>query len=210
MAQGQVTQQIGQDSRVSIPLTSLIGSARFEVPKSVKGNQVFDAFLKVAPPGRPDLEIPLGDYTASYEVKEPSVQLEGASNVGVRVAAACDVVEVTATVDNDLSDAVSASANVPVNDEACEGTGTDVGTDLVPPFVDITTPQADATVNKSFTLQGDVNDQQSGVDRVEVYEGTVRLGNADIDTDAMTWSFDVSLEDGSYKLIAVAFDEAGE
>ena len=209
LAKGQVEQQVTRDSRVSIPLTSLIGSARFEVPESVKGNQVFDAFLEVSPPNRPDLRVPLGDFSVSYEVGNPSVQLPGSSNIGVRVAAACDAVNVSVTVDNDLSDAVSASASIPVNDEKCAGTGTDVGSDLVPPFIDIRTPQADATVNKSFTLQGDVNDQQSGVDRVEVYEGTVKLGNATIDSDAMTWSFDASLDDGRYTLIAVAFDKAG-
>ena len=209
LAQGEVEQRVSENSRVSVPLTSLIGAARFEVPESIKGNQVFDAFLRVSPPNRPDLEVALGDFDVTYEVKEPSVQLPGASNIGVRVAAACDAVEITATLNNDLSDTVSASASVPVVDEKCEGTGTDVGTDLVPPFIDIRTPQADATVNRSFTLQGDVNDQQSGVDKVEVYEGTVKLGNANIDSDAMTWSFDASLEDGRYTLIAVAYDKAG-
>ena len=210
LARGQVEQQVGADSRVSIPLTSLIGSASFRVPESVTANEVFDAFLEVSPPNRPDLRVPLGDFTVSYEVAEPSVQLEGASNVGVRVAAACDVVEVTATVDNELSEEVSASASIPVNDEACdEANETPVGTDLIPPFVSIKAPEADATLNTSFTLQGDVNDQQSGVDRVEVYEGTLKLGDATLNSDAMTWSFDASLEEGSYTLIAVAFDQAG-
>ena len=213
LAKGQVEQQIGAESRVSVPLTSLIGSARFKVPESVTANAVFDAFLEVSPPNRPDLRVPLGDFSVSYEVKEPSVQLEGSSNVGVRVAAACDVVEVTATVDNDLSEEVNASASVPVNDEACEGAGggseTPVGADLVPPFVSIKTPEANSTLNTTFTLQGDVNDQQSGVDKVEVYEGTVKLGEANIDSDSMMWSFDASLEEGSYTLIAVAFDKAG-
>ena len=209
LAQGEVEQRVSENSRVSVPLTSLIGAARFEVPESIKGNQVFDAFLRVSPPNRPDLEVALGDFDVTYEVKEPSVQLPGASNIGVRVAAACDAVEITATLNNDLSDTVSASASVPVVDEKCEGTGTDVGTDLVPPFIDIITPEADTTVNNDFTLQGDVNDQQSGIDRVEVYEGTLKLGEANIDSDAMTWSFDASLEDGRYTLIAVAFDKAG-
>ncbi len=210
LARGQVEQQIGEESRVSIPLTSLLGSASFRVPESVTANAVFDAFLEVSPPNRNDLRVPLGDFTVSYEVKEPSVKLEGASNVGVRVAAACDVVEVTATVDNDLSEEVSASASIPVNDEACEeASETPVGTDLIPPFVSIKTPEANSTLNTSFTLQGDVNDQQSGVDKVEVYEGTVKLGEANIDSDSMMWSFDASLEEGSYTLIAIAFDKAG-
>ena len=213
LARGQVEQQVGADSRVSIPLTSLLGSASFRVPESATANEVFDAFLEVSPPNRPDLRVPLGDFTVSYEVAEPSVALEGSSNLGVRVAAACDVVEVTAKVDNELSDEVSASASVPVNDEACEDAGggneTSVGTDLVPPFVSIKSPEANSTLSKDFTLQGDVNDQQSGVDKVEVYEGTVKLGEADIDAESMMWSFDASLEEGSYTLIAVAFDQAG-
>ena len=208
LAKGEVEQQVGENSRVSIPLTSLIGSARFRVPESVKANEVFDAFLEVSPPNRPDLRVPLGDFTTSYEVGAPSVQLEGSSNLGVRVAAACEVVAVSATVDNDLSETVSASAEIRVDDEACDDQ-TDVGTDLVPPFIDITTPEADSTVNTAFTLQGDVNDQQSGVDKVEVYEGTVKLGEAELDGDAVTWSFDASLDNGKYTLVAVAFDRAG-
>ena len=208
IALGEVEQQIGQDSRVTVPVTSLIGSARFEVPESVDANEVFDAFLKVSPPGRPDLEVPLGDYSVTYDVAEPSVKLAGESKLGVRVAAACAVVEVTATVDNDLSDEVSATANVPVSSDACDNS-TDVGTDLVPPFVSIAAPIDGTTVGTSFTLSGDVSDQQSGVERVEVYEGTLKLGEADIDMDEMSWFFDTTLEEGTYTLIAIAFDKAG-
>ncbi len=210
LARGEAEQQVGEESRVSVPLTSLVGSARFEVPASVKANEVFDAFLRVSPPNRPDLRVPLGDYTVSYEVAEPGVQLGGSSNLGVRVAAACEVVEVSAAVSNDLSEEVTASASVPVNDEACDDANdTPVGADLVPPFVVITTPEAGSTVNKSFTVQGDVNDRQSGVEKVEVYEGTLKLGDANLDSDAMSWRFDASLDNGSYTLTAVAFDKAG-
>ena len=208
IALGEVEQQIGQDSRVTIPVTSLIGSARFEVPESVDANEVFDAFLKVSPPGRPDLEVPLGDYSVTYDVAEPSVKLAGESKLGVRVAAACAVVEVTATVDNDLSEEVSATTNVPVSSEACDNS-TDVGTDLVPPFVSIASPIDGTTVGTSFTLRGDVSDQQSRVERVEVYEGTLKLGEAEIDADEMAWFFNTSLEEGNYTLTAIAFDKAG-
>ena len=208
IASGEVEQQVGENSRVTVPIRSLIGSARFEVPGSVDANEVFDAFLKVSPPGRPDLEVPLGDYSVTYSVAEPSVKLAGESKLGVRVAAACAGVEVTATVDNDLSDAVSATTNVPVSSDACDN-DTDVGTDLVPPFVSIASPIDGTTAGTSFILRGDVSDQQSGVERVEVYEGTLKLGEADVDTDEMTWSLGVRLEEGTYTLIAVAFDKAG-
>ena len=208
IALGEVEQQVGQDSRVTVPVTSLIGSARFEVPESVDANEVFDAFLKVSPPGRPDLEVPLGDYSVTYNVVEPSVKLAGESKLGVRVAAACAGVKVTATVDNDLSDEVSATANVPVSSDACDNS-TDIGTDLVPPFVSIASPIDGTTVGTSFILRGDVSDQQSGVEKVEVYEGTLRLGEAAVNRDEMNWSFDVSLDEGDYTLIAAAFDKAG-
>ena len=64
-------------------------------------------------------------------------------------------------------------------------------------------------VEAEFTLSGDVNDQQSGLERVEVYEGTVQLGEAEINPDEMTWRFEVSLDEGDYTLTAVAFDKAG-
>ena len=73
LARGQVEQQVGEDSRVSVPLTSLIGSASFEVPESVTANAVFDAFLEVSPPNRDDLRVPLGDFTVSYEVAKSRV-----------------------------------------------------------------------------------------------------------------------------------------
>ena len=208
IALGEVEQQVGQDSRVTVPIRSLIGSARFEVPESVDANEVFDAFLKVSPPGRPDLEVPLGDYSVTYDVAEPSVKLAGESKLGVRVAAACAVVEVMATVDNDLSEEVSATTNVPVSSEACDNS-IDVGTDLVPPFVSIASPIDGTTVGTSFTLRGDVSDQQSRVERVEVYEGTLKLGEAEIDADEMAWFFNTSLEEGNYTLTAIAFDKAG-
>ena len=42
VAEGEVEQQIDGDSRVSVPVTSLLGSARLEVPASVGANEVFD------------------------------------------------------------------------------------------------------------------------------------------------------------------------
>ena len=180
------------------------------MPESVQPNAIFDAFLEVSPPGRPDLRVPEGDYAVVYEAAEPS-QVLSESQLGARVAAGCDDVQIVARtrrVGPRAKARFETNATVPVSGEAC-GDGSGVGADLVPPFVAITSPDEGANVDADFTLIGDVNDQQSGVDRVEVYEGTVLLGEADIDMDEMRWSFDVSLEKGAYTLTAVAFDNAG-
>ena len=196
--------------QVSIFLGSFLGDVTLRVPESVQPNAIFDAFLEVSPPGRPDLRVPEGDYAVVYEASEPS-QILSESQLGARVAAGCDDVRIVARtrrVGPRAKARFETNATVPVSGEAC-GDGSGVGADLIPPFVAITSPSEGANVDADFTLVGDVNDQQSGVDRVEVYEGTVLLGEADIDTDEMRWSFDVSLEKGAYTLTAVAFDNAG-
>ena len=203
----------GADQEIRIRLGSYVGSAVLEVPETVQANAVFDAFLEVSPPGRPDLRVPEGDYAVSYEVDAPSQQLSE-SQLGVRVAAACEEVKVRAVVASNAPRTggargqARAQTSVPIQDEACGGSG-NVGADLVPPFVAINKPEEGADVDTNFTLSGDVNDQQSGIERVEVYEGTVKLGEAQVNSGEMTWHFDVSLGEGAYALTAVAFDKAG-
>ena len=200
------------DAQISIDLVSFLGEVTFRVPESVQPNAVFDAFLDVSPPGRPDLRVPEGDYTVTYEALPPS-QILSESQLGARVAAACDDVEIVAQYKRRGPRAGGGTnelrTTVPVRGDGCGGAGADVGADLVPPFIAITSPNEGADVNADFTLSGDVNDQQSGVEKVEVYEGTVLLGEADIDANEMRWSFGVSLEKGDYLLTAVAFDKAG-
>ena len=199
------------DVQVSITLSSFLGEVSFRVPESAQPNAVFDAFLEVSAPGRPDLRVPEGDYLVGYAVS-PSSQVLSESKLGARVAAACEDVEITARYRSNGPRSAGGlretSTTVPVRGEAC-GDGSGVGADLIPPFVAITSPGEGANVDAEFTLVGDVNDQQSGVGSVEVYEGTVLLGEADIDADEMRWSFDVSLAKGAYTLTAVAFDNAG-
>ena len=201
----------GADQQITIPLSSYLGEISFRVPERVEANAVFDAFLEVSAPGRPDLRVPEGDYAVEYVVAEPSQKLSE-SQLGVRIAVACEEVQITALVRRvgarAAGGASEASASVPVNSGACDNSG-DIGADLVPPFISIVNLGPGAEVDASFTLSGDVNDQQSGVERVEVYEGTLKLGEAAVNRDEMNWSFDVSLEEGSYTLIVVAFDKAG-
>lgn len=200
------------DVQVSITLSSFLGEVSFRVPESVEPNAVFDAFLEVSAPGRPDLRVPESDYLVGYTVSSAS-QVLSESKLGARVAAACEDIEITARYRRNgprsIGEPSETRTTVPVRGGSCEGANSNVGADLVPPFVSITSPDEGADVDATFTLSGDVNDQQSGVDKVEVYEGTLKLGEAEVDEDAAAWTFDVSLEEGTYTLIVVAFDKAG-
>ena len=210
--------QIGtsSDNRVNLAFTSLLGSVTFDAPEAVEANAVFDAFLTVSPPGRPDLRVPEGDYEVEYSVTGLSEQVSS-SQLGVRVAAGCDATQVRAAVSNQPPGIprqertrLEAQTDIPVNSDVCDEIG--AGADLVPPYVYFTDLEDGDTLPLSLTLAGKANDKQSGVDKVEVYEGTVKLGDAELSEDGSltAWRFDYTAErEGDFTFIAVAFDAAG-
>ena len=211
LAAGLLNTTVADGDSITVPLTGLVGEISLGAPDEVLPNEVFDVFLEVNPPGRPDLVVPAADYTATYEVSSGSSDaVLATSALGARLVAECAEVEVTATVVGLVSSGATfeASATVPLS-ASCEGTT--VGADFVPPFVSITSPGEDESFGGAFTLSGEVNDMQSGVDRVEVYDGPVLLGEAEVDdsTTPNTWSFDVSPDQlRDYRLIVLAYDNA--
>ena len=203
----------GADNRVSLAFTSLLGQVTFDAPETVEANAVFDAFLAVSPPGRPDLRVSEGDYEVEYSVAEPSEQLSS-SQIGVRVAAGCATTQVRATVSNQPPRGertqLEAQTGISVSSDVCNEAN--VGTDLVPPYLYFTDLEDGDTLPLSLTLAGEANDRQSGIERVEVYEGTVKLGDAELGENGSltTWRFDYAAErEGNFTFIAVAFDRAG-
>ena len=211
LALGVISETVTDGKSYVVPLTSFIGRAELSAPEEVVPNEVFDVFLTVSPPERPDLRVPATDYGVSFNVDETSII--GESNLSVRLAAECEAITVEARIFDKLADAgnrgdARTSIRIPLSTTCA---GTTVGVDLVPPFVSITSPEADAPFSGAFTLTGEVNDMQTGVDRVEVYDGPVLLGEAELDTSVMpnTWSFDVDPEGlRDYRLIVLAYDNA--
>ena len=212
-------QEVSDGSSLIIPLTSYFyeDGAKFSAPEEVVPNEVFDVFFEVSPPGRPDLRVPATDYEIGLSDVSSSGEnqpvIVGESNLGFRIAAGCEEISVSATLfrrvpDLNLDDGILIETTIPLSTTCA---GTTVGVDLVPPFVSITSPEADAPFSGAFTLSGEVNDMQTGVDRVEVYDGPVLLGEADLDTSVTpnTWSFDVDPEAlRDYRLIVLAYDNA--
>ena len=215
LAVGVVDATVTDGETFLVPLISFLGDIKLSAPEEVVPNEVFDVFLEVTAANRPDLRVPASDYSVFYEVESESGEVEvlGESDLGIRLAAECEEIRVVAFVDtaivsldNDSPERVATT--IPLSTTCA---GTTVGVDLVPPFVSITSPEADAPFSGAFTLTGEVNDMQTGVDRVEVYDGPVLLGEADLDTSVTpnTWSFDVdpdALRD--YRLIVLAYDNA--
>jgi len=65
LATGEVrNQSITQDTSILVPLVSLIADAELTGPEEVLPSQVFDVFLTVRPPARPDLVVPTTDCDA--------------------------------------------------------------------------------------------------------------------------------------------------
>ena len=199
-----------------VPLISFLGDINLSAPEEVIPNEVFDVFVEITAPDRPDLRVPATDYKVDFNVESESGEVEvlGESNLGIRLAAECEVITVTAFVFElvpttvDVPEPERIETAIPLSTTCA---GTTVGVDLVPPFVSITSPEEGTPFSGAFTLAGEVNDMQSGVDRVEVYDGPVLLGEAVLDTSVMpnTWNLEIDpdrLRD--YRLIALAYDNA--
>ena len=218
IAAGLLVATVADGDTVTVPLKSIVGDASLSAPDEVLPNEVFDTFLTVTPPDRPDLIVPATDYKVTYEVFDSSDGLVedailGESQLGVRLVAECQELRLVASVSYNsilVPDFATEELTVTIPLAAsCEGTT--VGTDFVPPFVSITSPGEDESFGGAFTLSGEVNDMQSGVDRVEVYDGPVLLGEAEIDdsTTPNTWSYDISPDQlRDYRLIVLAYDNA--
>lgn len=221
LADGSVTDLVVDDDvTVTIPLLSFVGSAELSAPIMVLPNQYFDVFLSVQPPGRTDLRVPTGDYTASYSYTG-ATSTQGASNLGIRLLAVCDEIDIEAQVTRigqAIPPTVVANRTIPV-DFACPPVDGTVGIDLIPPYVNVTSHVDGATVPQQayLTLTGEVNDAQSGVQSVEIYDGVV-LADANVtitpatepgqpSTWVSTWVY--TYDERTYDLIIVATDNAG-
>lgn len=210
---------VSDDVSVTVPLLSFVGSAELSAPEIALPNQYFDVFLSVHPPGRTDLRVPTGDYYANYSFTGASSDL-GHSNLGIRLLAVCDEIDLTAQVsrigDEAPPDAV-ANRTIPVG-FACPPVDGTVGIDLIPPYVAVTSHADGATVphEAGVALSGEVNDAQSGVRSVEIYDGVVLVQSATITPPSgpgahATWEADgfTASDERTYDLVVVATDEAG-
>jgi 3D (Asp-Asp-Asp) domain-containing protein len=214
LAEGSVLDVVVHDDvSVFVPLVSLIGTAELSAPVMVLPNEVVDVFLTVRPPNRTDLRVPTTDFTADYQVAGAD-GIVGSSNLGIRVTAVCEAITIDADVFRAGDAVASAQANTVIGvDFLCPTSDATVTIDLIPPFVSIESPTAGAevTVGSLVELSGETNDAQTGVASVEVYDGVVLLGTADIAEGVpSTWSFSFTPDTvRAYALTAVATDGAG-
>lgn len=212
---------VNASTNVTVPLVSIISTAALTGPVAVVPNEIFDVFLTVSPPGRSDLMVPTTDYSAVFSYTGGLMQ--GWSDLGIRIAAECEevVIDVNVYPEDDYTEiaATAPALTVPVSYTCPAGAGT-IGVDMLPPFVEFTEPLDGAVFSNDdwVTLAGNVNDSQSGVERVDVYDGPVLIGGTtDIqppegDNPYSTWSLsnwwwpqDVR----TYSLTVVATDNAG-
>ncbi len=216
LAVGLLSETVADGDTFIVPLISFLGDIELSAPEEVVPNEVFDVFIEITAPGRPDLRVPATDYRVDFDVESESGEVEilGESNLGIRLAAECEVITVTAFVFElipttaDAPEPERVETTIPLSTTCA---GTTVGVDFVPPFISITSPAGDTPFSGAFTLSGEVNDMQSGVDRVEIYDGPVLLGEAELDMSVTpnTWSYEIDpdmLRD--YRLIALAYDNA--
>ena len=212
LAIGVLAQEVEDGAEYLIPMQSFIEFAKLTGPGEIVANEIFDLFLEASPKDRPDLRVPASDYEVEYVV-EGDATIVGQSSLGVRLAANCNDIKVIATLmfelPFDFSSLASAEYTIPAN-TACEGVSAAV--DLHPPFVTVSVPEEGAAFEGPFFIIGEVNDMQSGVARVEVYDGPILLGEAELDTSTTPaqWGLEIdpdTLRD--YTLTVLAYDNAG-
>lgn len=211
------------ENNFTILLRSMIGSASLSDHEPVMPNQSFDVALTVRPPGRPDLRVPTSDYLVTYTVTSTSGNFvsHSPSPLGVRVYGPdCGEITIEATVSKpDGTEQTTAQQSVPVN-YFCPPNISGISVDLIPPYVSITSPEdgSSATRGNYVIVRGLVNDAQSGVSRVDLYDGVVLLGSVwegSLTEDAggmYAWELEYAFfatEERDYVLTAVAIDKAG-
>ncbi len=200
---------IQADTTLAIPLTSFVADATLLAPHTILPNQVIDVALHVHPPGRTDLLVPTTDYTATYT---SSAAILDTSPRGLRLVVECEPI----TLGVDVSDTrgnppITRGATLPVA-EICSGYSSPVGVDLIPPHVTIDTPPTSTTPGTTLTFTGTVNDAQSGVASVDLYDGPVHLATATIDDGTIPPTYAVPFapsEERRYDLTLLALDRAG-
>ncbi len=240
----EVQKNISSDTTVRMDSNSLINSTSLDGPLTAQANQIVDVLFYTHPPGHPigsspAFYVPEDDYPMpTYQVLENGndvtlQRVKNTSKIGVRLEMNCADVEVIAEFKNlavrtDVAGTVppaptggtpwteqmgpveSASTNISL-EEICTNSTT-VESDQVPPFVSIT---AAGSNGNDINIQGETNDGQTGIKKVEIYEGIVLLGTAAItpvgganDTWEFTWGNAPTAPAGGYDFTAIAYDNA--
>ncbi len=240
----EVQKNISSDTTVRMDSNSLINSTSLDGPLTAQANQIVDVLFYTHPPGHPigsspAFYVPEDDYPMpTYQVLENGndvtlQRVKNTSKIGVRLEMNCADVEVIAEFKNlavrtDVAGTVppaptggtpwteqmgpveSASTNISL-EEICTNSTT-VESDQVPPFVSIT---AAGSNGNDINIQGETNDGQTGIKKVEIYEGIVLLGTAAItpvgganDTWEFTWGNAPTAPAGGYGFTAIAYDNA--
>ena len=211
-------------NELTIGLNSIIATAQLssspeeeiiEIATDVNPNVPVDIFIYVHPENHNDYFVPEGDYTVEYKLGTQVLEGSQVSQIGARFPLGCVASTFQATVtglqleEGDYVEKVLEP--VTLGFTPSPGCTSIAGVDIVRPHVKITTEE-DVSFAGTVTLEGEVVDMQSGVDRVEIYEGPILLGEATIDdsTDIPTWSFEwTPPKEGSYSFTAIAFDVEG-
>ena len=232
---------INGDVEVLLHPDSLVETTSLNGPFNAEPNEVVDVFFYAYPPGHGDpyndLYVPEEDYPMpQYQVLEGATDVTAErevekSKIGVRVRMACSALRIDAGFSDPVLTSITSPApaapiggspwgktmgsasnstyDIDLNGNCTGGSG-GVGADLVPPFVSMRTPTISGN---NILITGKTGDGQTGMDKVEIYDGTVYIGEADItpvENDNDEWSFTwENVPTGNYNLIAIAYDNAG-
>ncbi|PYE53299.1 Ig-like domain-containing protein [Deinococcus yavapaiensis] len=199
---------------VNLTLRSIILNASLRTllgVRAVDPGQIVDVGLSVVPQNRIDLLVPESDYTVTYSVQNGSIVQQNGTNVeskrGVRVQASGEgQLTVTAEVTGLFGPGTGTEATlstvlgIPVNDVS-----SGIGVDITPPAITFDVA-ANPTAGSPVTLSGNISDDV-GVQKVEVYDGVAKIGEANL--GASTWGMTWTPSAGDHDLQVLAYDAAG-
>jgi Bacterial Ig domain len=205
LAYGQLLNvNVSADLVLDLTLRTLLGSAQLFAGTVVNGD--VDNVLVVYPNGHSDLFVPPSDFSVSYVVTNATKLSE--SKLGVKVRPSGGTVTIIATITGLIAPVPGTIGSFDVTRSFVPGGSSNVGVDLSPPVVTITSPTPNSTIaaDSAFTIRGIVSDDR-GVSKVEVYDGSVLLGNASL--TGSDWSMSWLPSAGLHYLIVIAYDSSG-
>lgn len=228
----QSQQNIADDSRVLLPATGLLGSLTLEGKTLADEGEQVTLQLKAHPPTRLDLLLLKEDFTEPVFALTANGQAlipDSSDKSGVTFTMPCG--EVSIAVQSSGFTAVTENGDGRVNVRTGEVKGLfkvaidqcqlpDGGglVDFIPPTLTLNPAQVQVlNQDVEVLISGSVIDNESGINRVDVFEGVRFLGTATLDrnTTPNTWQLLYRLEDQAYlsvidqTLFAIAYDRGG-
>ncbi len=230
----ETQQSINDDSRILLPATGLLGSLTLNGVNTAKEGDSVTLELSASPPQRTDLFLLEEDFTEPlYQLTADGQPLipDSSDKSGVTFTMPCAevVVKVQSSGFTAIQEVGNGEIRVSSGDantefivalESCVTDPPNSGglVDFIPPTLTLNPAQVQVlNQDVEVLISGSVFDNQSGLNRVDIFEGVRFLGTATLDRNVTpnTWQFLYRLEDLAYlsvidqTLFAIAYDRGG-